>query len=509
MSMIPLTNILGVKSVHEELAEYCAAICAEYFNDPLGWATMMYPWGTPGTPLEGLFLRDWQASILAEIGHAIAAGENKIQVDVASGHGIGKSSLIAILNQWLITTRHTRGIITANTKTQLETKTMPEFMKWANLCLAKDWMDITATSVKRRVPNAEDWRIDAIPWVKEKPDAFGGLHNLRGALIITFDEASGIHGVIWETVDGAMSDRAALIIWVRFGNPLRNVGRFADTFRKAPPAGVYTIRRNIDSREVEGTDVEFINARIEENGGEDGDYARSRWRGVFPSQSDWQLISTEAIDQAMRSEPAATSLLDPILMGIDYSRGGGDKTVVRLRRGRDAKSFRSYRWGSSVARDSMQLASMISEIIRIEKPHHIFADSGGIGGPINDRLRDLGHKVTDVIAAGASDDPARWLNRRAQMWCRMGDWLKAGGTLDPHPTLRQDLIQQEFQYRADSTTIVLVSKEDMRKDGLPSPDEAEALAQTFAFEVAPLHDPREAAGLRTSQQELDDWDPLA
>lgn len=507
--MRTLASSLGLKSTSEELAEYCAAISAEYFNDPLGWAAMMYPWGASGTPLEGLFIREWQASILSEIADAIARGFFKIQIDVASGHGIGKSSLIAMVNQWLICTRHTRGIITANTKTQLETKTMPEFMKWANLCLARDWMEITATSVRRKIHKAEDWRIDAIPWVKEKPDAFGGLHNANGAVSVTFDEASGIHGVIWETIDGAMSDKSALIIWMRFGNPLRNVGRFADTFKKAPPAGVYTIRRNIDSREVEGTDVEFINARIAENGGEDDDYARSRWRGVFPDQSDWQLIGTKDIDAAMRAPAAETGLTDPILMGIDYARTGGDKTVVRLRRARDAKSFRSFRWGSSLGRNSMALASVISEVIKQERPHHIFGDAGGIGGPINDRLRELGHKVTDVMAGEGSDDPSRWANRRAQMWCKMGDWIRAGGTLEADQTLRQNLIQQEFHFQGDKQVIVLNSKEDMRKDGMPSPDEAEALAQTFAYEVSPLHDPREAAGRPSAEAELEEWDPLA
>lgn len=508
---MPFLDDLGLIDTPSLVDDYVAATAAEYYNDPLGFAAHMYPWGHEGTPLAGVFIRTWQAEILDEIGRAIRGGHTKIQIDIASGHGIGKSALIAMITQWCMTTRHTRGVITANTQNQLATKTMPEMLYWLNLFFGKSWIDGQATSLRRNLEkNADDWRIDAIPWSKENKDAFGGLHNAKGAVLVVFDEASGIHKVIWETVDGAMSDKHALIIWIRFGNPLRSVGAFADLFKKAPSPAVYTIRRNIDSRTVEGTDVEYINSKIAENGGEDSDYAKSRWRGVFPDQSDWQLISSKDVDAAMRREAPPTLMTLPVLMGIDFSRAGGDKTVVRMRRGFDGKSFRSYRWGASLAKDSMLLASMISTVINMEKPHHIFADNGGIGGPIIDRLRQLGHEVTPVDAGSSSDDLLQWGNRRAQMWCRMRDWLKAGGALDAEATLRSNLIQQEFQFRGDSQAILLITKEKMREDGLPSPDEAEALAQTFAFEVGPLHDPRDADGSNTSRisRAVTEYDPL-
>ena len=502
-----IASSLGLKSAVEDLAEYSAAICAKYFNKPLDWSVHMYPWGSDALP--GFFVKEWQASILMEIEHAIELGHRKIFIDVCSGHGIGKSALIAMIGQWLICTRHTRGIITANTAGQLSTKTMPEFVKWANLCMASRWMQTSATSVRRNLEHAEDWRVDAIPWVKEKPDAFGGLHNANGAVLVVFDEASGIPKVIWETVDGALSGKERLAIWLRFGNPLRNVGMFAEIFKKEKPVGVYTIRRMIDSRDVEHMDVEFINARIAENGGEDSDYAKSRWRGVFPSQSDWQLISTKDVDAAMRRTAHQPSMYEPILAGIDFARAGRDKSVLRFRQGRDAKSLPSFRWNREIGRNSMDLAARIAQELQRVRPHYIFADEGGIGGPIIDRLGQLGWEVTPVNAAGESSDKDRWANKRAEMWCRMNDWLKGPVALEANQDLRANLIQQEFKFRGDSQVVILISKEEMREEGFPSPDEAEALAQTFAYPVAPLSDPRDSVGRKRTAWDLSDYDPLA
>jgi hypothetical protein len=45
---------------------------------------------------------------------------------VASGHGIGKSALVAWIILWAMSTLHdSRGMVSANTEGQLRTKTWP------------------------------------------------------------------------------------------------------------------------------------------------------------------------------------------------------------------------------------------------------------------------------------------------------------------------------------------------------------------------------------------------
>ncbi|MEI7000490.1 terminase, partial [Klebsiella pneumoniae] len=86
-------------------------------------------------------------------------------------------------------------------------------------------------------------------------EAFAGLHNERKRIIVVFDEASNIADLVWEVAEGALTDEDTEIIWVAFGNPTRNTGRFRECFRK------YRHRwkcAQIDSRTVEGTNKQQL-----------------------------------------------------------------------------------------------------------------------------------------------------------------------------------------------------------------------------------------------------------
>ena len=111
--------------------------CVQYAADPLGFVLAMFPWREPGELVDQDGPREWQRDILRTIGDRLKAGaelQDAIQIAVASGHGIGKSALMAWVILWSISTmRHARGVVTANTDGQLRTKTWPEVSKWHRL----------------------------------------------------------------------------------------------------------------------------------------------------------------------------------------------------------------------------------------------------------------------------------------------------------------------------------------------------------------------------------------
>jgi hypothetical protein len=74
------------------------------------------------------------------------------------------------------------------------------------------------------------WRFDAVPWSENKPDAFAGLHNHARRVVVLMDEASTIGDVIFETTEGALTDENTERLFVAFGNPTRNTGRFRECF---------------------------------------------------------------------------------------------------------------------------------------------------------------------------------------------------------------------------------------------------------------------------------------
>ena len=128
-----------------------AEMMADYADDPLGFVTDCFPWGEPGE-LENEAGPDiWQRDILIDIGAAVkergfdgATAVMPILFAIASGHGIGKSTLFAWIHWWIMCTRpDCRGRVTANTYTQLETTTWAEITRWWKLLICRDALEVT------------------------------------------------------------------------------------------------------------------------------------------------------------------------------------------------------------------------------------------------------------------------------------------------------------------------------------------------------------------------------
>jgi len=146
-----------------------------------------------------------------------------------------KTALVAWLIYWFISTRpHPQIVVTSNTKSQLETKTWRELAKWHKLAINSHWFEWTATKFYYK-QHPETWFAAAIPWSKERSEAFAGTHEQH--VLVIFDEASLVDDSIWETTEGAMTQPGAF--WCVFGNPTRNTGRFSECFKKIPTPLAY------------------------------------------------------------------------------------------------------------------------------------------------------------------------------------------------------------------------------------------------------------------------------
>jgi len=480
---------------------------AAFEHDPLGHVLYCYPWGQPGTELEKeAGPRTWQRELLGRIGEQLRAGEatvqgviqEVIQEAVSSGNGIGKSAIVAWLLKWALDTfEDTRGLVTAMTKVQLTTKTVPELTKWHRLSLTESWFHMTSTALYSTDPKHEKtWRVDLIPWNEVKPEAFQGLHNKRKRVIVIFDEASGIPDSIWEAVDGACTDEDTEIIRCVFGNPTRTSGRFRECFGRDRHRWSRGAPLQIDSRAVEGTNKKLLQEWIDDHG-EDSDFVRIRVRGMFPRASALQLIPTDVVAGAMKREPSFFPG-DPLIMGIDVARGGDDNWCIRFRRGNDARSIPPTRIPGSESRDSMKVLAKVCDLIATHKPNAIFIDATGVGGPIGDRLRQLGHPCFDVQFGGDSPDKKHF-RMRTHMWVRLGQALAANLAIDNDPILEMDLTGPEYWHNA-LDQMVLESKDELKERGYASPDDGDALALLYAYDVAPISGA--GAGAEPSQSDI-------
>lgn len=461
---------------HDELFEALGALT----HDPLAFVYFAYPWGELGTPLEDMEGPDeWQIQILKDIGEQLKKGKDlqtAIQEAVASGHGIGKSALISWLIHFAISTHeNTRGVVTANTEGQLRTKTWPELSKWHNMFIAKDLFTYTATAIFSSDKDYEKtWRIDAIPWSKNSPESFAGLHNQGNRILVLFDEASAIDDVIWEVTEGALTDANTEIIWCAFGNPTRNSGRFRECFRKYRK---FWNTYQIDSRTVKISNKAKIEEWLEAYG-EDSDFFKVRVRGVFPSASDLQFISTEIADKAQKQVYKQGQFEHlPVIIGVDPAWTGSDSLEIVMRQGYSMKSLASIPKND----DDWRMAQLIAQFEDEYKADAVFIDMG-YGTGIYSIGKQLGRKWRLIEFGGKSNDPV-YLNMRAYMWGQMKEWLREGGSIPPNDQALYDDIVGPEAIIDKNGRIQLESKKDMKDRGLPSPNKGDALALTFAARV--------------------------
>lgn len=474
---------------------------AKYYDDPLGYVMFSFPWDTDES-IQQVKLQEpwktqfgveygpdkWACEFLESVGEEVKArafnGKDAVpalRFTTASGHGIGKSVMVAWIIKWLMDTRpFVKGVVTANSAEQLKTKTWSELAKWhamsvtANLCTytnSRGSMSFYRNGTKDITTR---WRFDAIPWKKENSEAFAGMHNASSTTCYIFDEASAIDDSIFQVREGGLTDGEPMVF--DFGNPTRKSGAFYENCI-GRNRHRYKVRK-VDSREVQITNKEQIKEWAED-WGEDSDFFKVRVRGEFPAIGYVQFISSDLVDGAMRRPTVEPQRTDPFLIGVDVARYGDDETVIYPRIGNDCRSFGFKRLKGL---DNVQVAEKVIETLqefqRIgRKCNGLYIDGGGHGSGVVDILRRLGYNPIDV-GFGTKASDAKYRYKGDEIWGRMRDAM-AHLMLPSDITLRDQITQREYSFLGNGK-LHLESKDDMKNRGLASPDIADALALTWA-----------------------------
>lgn len=454
------------------------SILAEFRNDPLGFVLWAFPWGEGA--LKGEYPDRWQIAVMNDIRMALDRNDAvppeervPVQIAISSGHGIGKTAFMSWMTLWFMSTnKDPRIVVTANTFNQLTSKTWAELSKWHNMMIHKHLFDWSATKYVC-VENPAEWKADATPWSKHRSEGFAGTH--ANAVLYEFDEASAIENIIWDVSEGAMTTERC--IWLAFGNPTRNTGRFRECFGKFRHRW---ITRSIDSRTARKTNKAKIQQWIDDYG-VDSDFVRVRVLGKFPRMASNQLISEEAVDYCMNEYKAVGFELYPIAITCDVARFGNDLTTIGAYQGRKQHEIKSY---SKI--DTVRTATLCAEAYRYYKEKypnvraHIFVDDIGVGGGVVDVLKSWGIPVTGVNSGAQASDPEKYINLRAEMWWKGAQAIAEGYEMINEPRMKDDLINMEY-FMTAAQKIQMEGVRDMKERGLPSPDFGTNFVLQFAY----------------------------
>ena len=477
-------------------------------NDPVGFAEYTYPWGSgaPGTQF-AKGLRVWQREELKRLGEHVQEQAFRFANDLplkvyraawSSGRGPGKSGTMGIITHWHMSTHiGSTTTVSANAEHQLRSKFFPELAVWMGAGLNSHWFTIETLRVvpapwllelvKR--PKSEGglavdpkyWYVQGAMWSADSPNAFAGTHNPYGLLLL-FDEAAGIPSEIWNVARGFFTEQGPFRFHIAASQMRHRSGTFFDVFND-DNVGREWHRRTISTRGMEGIDQTEIEAAIKTYG-PDSDYVRVEIDGLPPRTSDDQFISWESVRAAM-SNDLFRDYGEPLILGVDPAPRG--KTGWRFRQGRNARDCcGSATGGSWLNKDNIQIAEAVLELDRKYRPDAICIDFGLGSGVIDyiKRKRTHGrlHEVKFGDAPHGGKD-SEWGSHAAELWARTRDWLP--GAMIPQDngekgTLTHQLTDRGWRYsQREEGKKILETKEDMRKRGVDSPDDADALACTF------------------------------
>jgi hypothetical protein len=178
----------------------------------------------------------------------------------------------------------------------------------------------------------------------------------------------------------------------------------------------------------------------------------------------------------------------PLIIGVDPAGMGADRTSIAWRQGRCITKIESRK-----GLDTMEVTGWVQKIIREDKPAKVNIDVGGLGVGVYDRLNEtktnrriiqavnFGGKPVEPPPLDERGNPGGGpANRRAEMWLNLKKALEGGRFVLPDSdALQADLVSCGYKYTSEGK-LLLEAKQDMRKRGVPSPDEADAVALCFA-----------------------------
>ena len=398
---------------------------ASTYDDPLGFVLGAFQWGEAGTALEREAGPDeWQREQLEEIGRQVRARKFNgtdpvapIREAVSSGHGIGKSVEVAWLILWIMSTRPgAQGSVTANTMTQLETKTWASLQKWTKLCITGHWFTINSEKLYY-TGRSEDWFCARQSSKEENSEAFAGQHAKTSTSFYIFDEASAIVDKIFEVAEGGLTDGEPMIFL--FGNPTRRTGKFYRVCFGEERSRWHVMV--IDSRTSRFTNKQQLQEWVDDYG-EDSDFCRVRIKGMPPRASDAQFIDHDRVIQAQKRQVVVLPD-EPLVAGCDLAWGGEDSNVIRFRRGNDARSIPAIRVPGEFTRDPAVLTQRLAEVLSKDydgqRVRMLFLDSAGIAGLIGQRLRGLGFSNVVEVNFGSDSPSDKCRFMRDFMWWRI------------------------------------------------------------------------------------------
>lgn len=414
---------------------------------------------------------------------------DKIGLSIQAAQGVGKDFWGALVMLFFLTCfPDVKGMATANTEKQLRNVYWAELSKLMRLSLKIDPSDPQSPTVLQellvwqsdkiywKASGGKEWFAEAIVSQKnaspeDQGTTLAGRHEKFMCIIV--DEAAGVEDGVMDPLEGTLTGVVNLVFLIF--NPTKNTG-YAINSQKDDSRYI-PLRWSGEESEIV-TDAKI--AADAKKHGRSSNYFRIRCLGLPPLVDEDTLIPYQWVEAAVvRHEEDLITITenDPVLCGMDPA-AGGDNAIHLSRTGRRVDFIRR-----SNTKDTMVLTSQFAGWLTDDEYDAGFIDNIGIGAGVYDRLREMRYKnifAVDVRKTPESEmDAEKFPSTRDMLWWRMRKAFEEGNIAIPR---NNSLMSQlsDIKYETSGKGVIKIeTKKQLKKRGLASPDEADALMMTF------------------------------
>lgn len=431
---------------------------SDYYDDPVRFVREVFSVAE---------IDPWQQALMA----SVARGDRRLSV--RSGHGVGKTTVLAWICVWWILTRTPqKTVCTAPTSAQLFDALANEVFAWIGKLPAdvQDLLVCTSDRVELKAAPKESF-ISFRTSRPDTPEAMAGIHSKFVLLIC--DEASGIPDAVFEAGAGSMSGLEATTILA--GNPVRTSGLFFDSHHKLRDIWQTFVVNCEDCARVGKDYIEDMARRY----GRESNSFRVRVLGEFPKADDDTVISFELMEAALSRDVKAIDV-QPI-WGLDCAGAGKDRSALAKRKGNVLLEPCAYKHGL----ETMQIVGWVKTIwdatSQRDRPSEICVDSIGLGSGVASRLAELGLPARGVNVSESPSMGGLYINLRGELWWTAREWFEARDcNLCNDEKLGAELIGVKWEPARSSGKTQIEDKRAIKKRMGHSPDLADAFVLTFA-----------------------------
>ena len=356
-----------------------------------------------------------------------------------------------------------------------------------------DYYVITKTRVEMK--GFSQWFISQVAMEKGQSIGVAGKHRYWQLIII--DEAAGVPDEHYDVIDGTQTQGGNRTLLASQG--VRNAGRFYDTHhilnKKNGGSWSGLVFNSENSPHV--TD-QWLKDRELETGGKNSVEYRVRVKGEFADSSGSNLLNREDLDKAFNAgkiiaenEPYGILMLGDVAMGeyrdesvcvLAKVIGLGDSQDLSPRR----VEYYAIPYCTN-SKDEITFTGDLVHLYGILSNATMIVDGGGAGITICKLLEQNGVPVVKVNwgkPCFRKEYKDRFVNRRACGMVRLRDGIRSGRVsflFEVDQRTKTKIIEQGSRLpysfvESGGLKYKMMSKEDMRKEGIPSPDIFDAFA---------------------------------